>query len=105
MVIHCLQVKDEFKWAVPLAELIKNNVKPKGAFFQEINELKNEILTADSENERDILITPSEVDEFKSNLKRSVLLSSSQANKYYYHEGPHKIPSTMGSIPYRPSKI
>lgn len=47
MINHCLQVKDEFKWAVPLAELVKNNVRPKGAFFHEINQLKNEILTAD----------------------------------------------------------
>lgn len=42
--MHCHQVKDEFKWASIMIDLIKVNVRPKGSFYQEINDLKNEII-------------------------------------------------------------
>ena len=68
-----------------------------------MNDLKQEIIVASENNERDVLATPSEVEQFKNNLKKSVILSTSYANKYS-HENGHKA-SNAGTLGLRPSKI
>ena len=98
-----------------MIELVRNNPKSKQTFLKEIQDLKALITVATGDTEREILITPSEVEQFKSNLKRSVLLSSSHTNKY--HDSTRKMATTMrnsisgasiqvsGSMPRRESKI
>lgn len=66
--------------------------QPKTAFFREINDLKQE-LVGTPETDREMLISPSEVEQFKANLKRSVLVSYSQAK--HFQESTHRMASTL----------
>lgn len=85
-----------------MIELIASNRQSKAVYFKEINDLKLEINNY-LDSEREILISPSEVEQFKSNLKKSVLVSCSQTSKYF-QESPHRATSTM-SINGRQNKI
>lgn len=75
-------IKQNFKWTGEIIELVQNNPQPKSPYLKEINDLKLEV-PHDLEYEREIVISPSELEQFKMNIKKSVLVSCSQTSKYY----------------------
>lgn len=77
---NCNVIRQEFKWVDPLIELVKNNKLSRAKFMREISQLKMEN-SCDSFSEREQLLSPAEVEEFKINLKKSVLISFGRANK------------------------
>ncbi len=42
-ITHCVQIKDEFKWAQEIIDLISQNLRPKGSYFKEVNDLKLDV--------------------------------------------------------------
>ena len=38
-----MQIKDEFKWAQEIIDLISQNLRPKGSYFKEVNDLKLDV--------------------------------------------------------------
>lgn len=91
-ITHCTSIREEFKWASELIDLVASSRQPKTAFFREINDLKQE-LVGTPETDREMLISPSEVEQFKANLKRSVLVSYNQAK--HFQESTHRMASTL----------
>lgn len=71
-----------YEWVHDIEEVVRSSARklPRKKFVDEFNELrvlnKLEPLRQD-----EILLSPSEIDEFKVNLKNSVLLSYGQAKK------------------------
>lgn len=80
--ICCQDLEIYNEWVHDLVEVVKlNNRKlPRKKFIDEFNALKGEG-NVQPMQEKEMLLTPSEIDEFKINLKNSVLLSYGQAIK------------------------
>ena len=71
-----------YEWVHDLEDMVKLNARklPRKKFIDQFNELKRMKNTELTEHNQ-ILLSPSQIDEFKVNLKNSVLLSYGQALK------------------------
>ena len=77
---NCNELKNFYKWPMEIVELIKTKKMPRKKYIQEFNDLKYQQKQPPAQ-EKEILLSPSEIEDFKKNLKKSVLLSYGQAVK------------------------
>jgi hypothetical protein len=72
---NCSEVVEEFEWARQLAEVVSNFDLPNNTFFREVNNLKKEKYVA--RNEAENRPSEKELENFRRNLKKSVIMSFS----------------------------
>lgn len=82
---YCEELKKKIKciWVDGVLEIVRNKNISRNKFIKEFNELKY-LQKEPSTSEKNLTLSPSEVSNFKVNLKRSVLLSYMEVTK------PHK---------------
>ena len=97
---NCNELKSFYKWPQEIIDLIKSKKLARKKYIQEFNDLKYQQKKPEIQ-EKQILLSPSEIQDFKKNLKKSVLLSYGQAVKPPRPKENSKIESVM-MTPSRP---